>query len=430
MRAIDVAMASVAAATEATFATYARDGKARQCWEILLSIVEDESAIMWHQQAPPNHVGTHPSNRGGLGVQVERAFENGACHIKDGYSIGKANEGAFAVSAPPPPDNVEELRFNDRLCATQSALPPLAALQLTSIGAGHGNAFLRCVLAGSACPIPDIAPSGFLDKASLSKDNEPLKHALKGLTWRVFHWEFVRRWPKVVELGQAVLNRSHNLVISEIEGMMTMHRVAAPYGHMIDWMAVEAEAIASNPPWKPWSASLVKVCKVLDASTMREVALKMGATTNACHGGGLLGPTFLDSLAQQKWKTVKQYPRIRAAVLIANLHSPPLQIETGKCKLFQKKDVSKLTATASHPIVAEAEKLLDEAVDWITHHKITDNIKWKVLGNLDCRCACHLAGVGEMSQDKKTWPSLMSIMQERLPNNITPGKHGWMNVDG
>ena len=41
----------------------------------------------------------------------------------------------------------------------------------------------------------------------------------------MFHYKFVERWPKVVDIGQAVLNRKLEADISEMEGLVTMHNL-------------------------------------------------------------------------------------------------------------------------------------------------------------------------------------------------------------
>ena len=56
---------------------------------------------MGNGNAPPDHCGADPGNRGGVGLVVEKAFKNAADHLEDGYSMPKANAGAFAISAPP-----------------------------------------------------------------------------------------------------------------------------------------------------------------------------------------------------------------------------------------------------------------------------------------------------------------------------------------
>jgi hypothetical protein len=318
---------------------------------------------------------------------IEKSFTSAADHVADGYDKGKAEEGAWAFSSLPPPDGNAAIAFNATMSATQSALPPLTQLQIESIGAGHGNAFLRAVKAGSPCAIESLAPSGKLDPYSLCEHHPGLREALqRGLRWKVIHGLVAKRWPQLVDLAQAVLNRRHSLDMSEIEGMLTIHTRAESFqaeGTPINWFECGADAAASNPTWKDWSQSLVRVCQLVDKDTIKELSLKYGAklaATTGCNADvngptvtyGMLGPTFLDRIAAMKWKSrVQQFPKIRAACMLAALCAPPLKVETGRCALISPTNISRLSKNDSETVgmIKTAESYIDAAGEWLQHNQ-------------------------------------------------------------
>ena len=177
---------------------------------------------------------------------------------------------------------------------------------------------------------------------------------------------------------------------------------------------MKKQARASNPTWKSWSGALVKVCKVIDEKTIKEMSLKHGAFSAAAHTDAptpLLGMDFLSKLSGAKWKTLRQYPRMRASFILANMRSPPMMVEVGKCMLIKVPMILKLTADKYLPTVAACEEFLDAAIEWVEKNNISDSVKWKHLGNLDCRFVYHLCGVGDQSPDEKSFECPLDIMQ-------------------
>ena len=424
--AVDKVIEQIAPTMDGIVHKYMVDGQGRSCWDAALALLCNHHELYWEQQCPPNQVGCSMGNRGGLGLQIQKAFSNAVNHTSDGYSRPKAEEGAFAISSPPPPENDEAVKFNNRLSDTQPALPPLAMLVLESIGSGHGNAFLRAVLAGSPCTYKQIAPSGFLDKEFLSKNHQGLAEALKGLKWKVIHYKVVRRWPQIAEVGQSVLNRKHQMEISEIEGMLTIHNRANAFtmeGKPIDWSACEHEAVSSNPAWKDWSSALIKLCKVMDRAAVQEVCLKHGAlieaaasSSDGCSLHGMLGAAYIEKVAAAKWKTLKQYPRMRAAYILGNLDSPALKIVTGKCMLISAAHVNKITTDKLLPLLKQCEGFLDEANEWLRTCKVSDAVFYKSLAVLDCNMVYHFCGIGSDSRVGIEYESPLQIMQVSRSN--------------
>jgi hypothetical protein len=415
----DDTISKVAPQLDTIAAAHAVDGQNQSTWEQFLAVLSRHPQLLWKQRVPADQVGTSRSNRGGLGIRVIKALANAERHFKDGYSFAKACEGAVATSVPPPPHNQQDVDFNAALSNSQEALPPLAGLQIVSIGSGHGNAFIRAVLGGATCAIKSLAPSGFLDADVLRRRSKGFDEALMGLEWTIIHHKVAERWPKLIELGVTVLNNQHVISVSELEGAMAMHAASKEFIAKkvpLNWLVCEVEATRNSPPWKSWAAALAKLCQLMDEDTLRKVNHKVNAKsakddeTGSTQMDAQLGGKFVAKLATMKWKQLQQFPRVRAAALVTQLVNTHHVVD-GRYEFLNEKDVKDFVDPKNIPKVVEMEKVIDGAVAWLDQIKATTNTRWSCLGKLDERLTCHFLSKGEKSEEGVNYADFQTIAQ-------------------
>eukprot|EP00959_Pyramimonas_sp_CCMP1952_P456416 9473135-Pyramimonas_sp.AAC.1 len=73
------------------------DKKAIEAFDGIIDVLSEHPTLLWKSVAQAKFMGVHRGNRGGLGVSVQDALNNGCKHVKAGYSYRKANEGNFAI---------------------------------------------------------------------------------------------------------------------------------------------------------------------------------------------------------------------------------------------------------------------------------------------------------------------------------------------
>ena len=231
---------------------YNNDKQHAKAWESALKALEGEPLLMWKERISPDRMGVHQANRGGMGIVKSKCMSLGAANCDAGYSFLQASKEATASSCPPP--NEEWQVFNEGLNARQQ-IPALLAPKGLSLGSGHGNGFLRLVLAKAPCAIKSLAPNGFLDPIELSSKHPGLREALEGLEWRVIHYLVFQDFPLLAKIAQQTLNAKNMQVTTEVEGLLTMSQLAAASQHP-EWDRIAEDACHAKPFWEPWSKSI------------------------------------------------------------------------------------------------------------------------------------------------------------------------------
>ena len=444
MEAITQSIDKIAPAINAAMAQYDIDRMQMKTWEACLKLLRDHPLLIWKAKIPPNRMGVHFKNRGGLGIVASKALSLGAANCANGYSYSMACKDAFASSMPPKGPN---LSFNEKLNERQH-LPPLMAPLGVSLGSGHGNGFLRLVDARAPCGIATIAPSGVLDPEELGKLFPGLGEAVcNGLEFTVIHYEIFERWPKLADIIQKALNSKNMQTMTETEGLVTMATSAQAFEGPINWDAVQCclwkrttlslpsansnpnllvflgcylvtnlvldEALHAKPHWQPWARSMASVLKVTTLELVHELGENVSAlipkpTTTALTSLHL-GGQFFDKVASFKLNGLEQCPRFRMALLTANFLSPPEHQDSGKCILVKDTHVAFCMQKKHEVMIKTCEKIMDTAREVCANLKIHAP---RELGRLDSRIVYHAVGLGQKSGDAKAFANLDLIVAE------------------
>ena len=385
-----------------------------KCMEGALEALILEPLLCWETEVKANRMAVHPANRNGLGIVSSKCLSLGAASCENGYSYQLACKDAVASSAPP---TQQEWRiWNEGLNSRQS-LPELSDPIGLSLGAGHGNGFLRLVLDNAPCTIKAIAPSGFLDSEFLCNRHPGLKLALeKGIRWRMIHYAVFERFPKLADVFQKALNSKNMQVITEVEGVLCMIETAEAVESPV-WDDIAQEACQAKPFWQPWATQLARLVASTPKEILRECCDSIAAmvprpTTTALtstHVGGL----YIEQVSKFKVAGLEPCLRLKGALWLANMLSPADQQEDGKCCLIKPRDVTFLTSKKNEEHVVLAEKMMDQMRYIATNKLQLDKETAKLLlARTDARIVYHLLGLGKKSADGMEFESLDAIASE------------------
>ena len=81
--------------------------------------------------------------------------------------------------------------------------------------------------------------------------------------------------------------------------------------------------------------------------------------------------------------------------------------------MLKPSHVRKLKLQSAHALVAEIDKLLDEANAFLTSNKVPDGVRWAALGDLECNLCYFIAGVGGESKSGVVYTSPRHCAQAR-----------------
>ena len=395
-----------------------------KAWESIVSVLAKEPLLCFTQQVHYSQVGVTKENRAGTGFSIATAMSNGVKHMKAGYSLKKANEGAWGVlsSGMQTEEMAEAIEFNNQ-CSSRAGLPNLADLKVTSFGGTHANVWLRAVAAKLPCADPEVGFRGMLHGEVLCGDHEFQEAFKNGLTWRVLNPVVVRSFPEVLEIGAKALNVRGHQETSELEGLLALSAAFAAAKRCdlpddLSWNYAQEEALKAEPFWSDWVNPMRMLCEKLSASQFQEVSamrqkcvrLPQGVSSNWGHLGG----AYISKVATLNWNS-GLFPRVRAACLTANLLIPVTKVVDGKCALLSTSDLAKLTHKDNMENVELIERLMNHARDICDAvHSRHDGAMIETLAHLDCRCVWHVTKKGSASGDEKEFRTIAAIADEFL----------------
>ena len=143
------------------------------------------AGLAWKQRIRPCQVGVDPSNRDGVGVNVEDVHALGADILYWGWSWSQV---ASAVCVEEAPGSHAIADFNKDLARGCDALPGdgFDQIRFGSLACSHTNMFLRCLRAGVASSDGALADGGCLSLVKVERrDAEFGRAAREGLEWMV-----------------------------------------------------------------------------------------------------------------------------------------------------------------------------------------------------------------------------------------------------
>ena len=157
---------------------------------------------------------THPSNRGGGGLNPHNVHKNGLEIVKIGTDPKELVNAAAFQLCPMSPQKDIQLNFNKKLISSSKGLlaPLTGSEDHLTVSAGHFTAWVRAVQARCRTPFKELqSADGSVSMDIVAKDrrmNNMIKH---GWSVKVFSWQCEVAWPQLPDLCQRALNASHGV---------------------------------------------------------------------------------------------------------------------------------------------------------------------------------------------------------------------------
>ena len=219
---------------------------------ILDILLESGEAYVGHVDA--KRMGMDPSNRDEDDMADDGVHSRGSKIKRAGWSW-KIVEGE-AVAMEDDPITKEVAKHTVKQCGLS---PRLANMKLDevafgSLGAGHCNQWLCCLIDGVPCDYPNISENGIMSKTKCFKDTGIKEACEMGIKWLIIKAQNRSRFPKLGRFIQSALNVKHH--IGRGEGWTQLQsKVVIEVGlsskknkGKVDWVAVEKAVVRSQPP--------------------------------------------------------------------------------------------------------------------------------------------------------------------------------------
>ena len=312
-------------------------------WDAIIELLKAHN-IAWTSRVKPGFVGVHPDNRSTKGISAAEVHKHGMDILTAGFSLRKAAD-ATAIEADAEWSNhwQQANTFNDNLVKlADGMLPKLEELKLLSIGSSHTNAFLRALSARAKTCVEKLQDgAGCLDYDGLTAKSQHLRDAcMHGLTWTVLHKDCSKVWPMLIDTVQKALNTVAASGQSELEVMLSMHRMmmqSLALGQVPNWTNIMKAATFSLPQCESYIHVLADYVQKSsgDGELLREVSEYQQTRADGAPKK-ILGSVFLGKVGDMKFGQAVKCPHVQTALLKANLSSPPISSRTKSVSLYAR----------------------------------------------------------------------------------------------
>ena len=190
------------------------DGRMVSKKDRILQILE-ESDELYYAVLNPKHVGVDPADRDEDDMSDNGVHSRGVGIVKAGWSFQIAQSETVCMG-----DDQEEHAVAKHTMANNSRSPRLSQLQAStifagSLGAGHCNQFLCCVIDEVPSEFEALTEKGLISQRKLFED-KGIEKAVKGLRWAVIRRANRKRFPNLGRFIQSALNIKHHIAKGEL----------------------------------------------------------------------------------------------------------------------------------------------------------------------------------------------------------------------
>jgi len=410
---------SVRAEVESLMHAASDTGKGGQLVQAADRIMEQlkRAGLAYTQRIHSEHVGVHPANRYGQGVQPSEVHGLMEDIINLGWSWAKVAQ-ATCIEVPAGPLHGEYERFNQDLAAgSDGQLAPVqpGALRYLSLSAGHTNQGLRAAHFGVKSESTQLADNGHMCWRKIqSRDPEMGKAISEGLNWTTLARQVEEAFPGLVGMLQEALNASDQVhrSESELEVTLKIHQLAMSQVRSkgeVDWPAVVAAAGRSKPQCSsdiPQLAAFAQmVCGGTDAQLLKGLMcfVKSLKTKRTVRG------EVFNALAQTTTGATTTCALFRVACLKACYACPDRFVQGSESRLLGPGDISSM-ATRNRAVCLQSEHMMKEAralLAQLPEGSLQDLQATHLLGQLDTRLVMHV--FQKKDPTRKTFKALSEI---------------------
>ena len=153
--------------------------------------------------------------------------------------------------------------------------PAIEMVSVVAMGYTHGIGFLQMVEGGVECDLEDISINGRLDKKHLLHTSpEMVKAFTPGIRFTIIHRKVFEVVPDLFDVLVSAWNNQSHSEETEFEGLLGMAAGRKSYEEKdepVDWAAIQASAVGSQPIWSPWVSALTDLAKLMPSDQVEEL---------------------------------------------------------------------------------------------------------------------------------------------------------------
>jgi hypothetical protein len=161
-------------------------------------------------------VGVHPRNRNREGLLWPRAHTRVFKVRNVGWSWKTSEASAVCIEDHPTSKHIA--KFTVKVCSQSDHFARYVEdeIKLGSLGAGHCNHGIACVIDGVPCEIPEISENKKMSYHKVASD-PGFKEAIdKGMRWVTLRWEVEADFPEIPNIIQSALNAISQIADGDI----------------------------------------------------------------------------------------------------------------------------------------------------------------------------------------------------------------------
>ena len=331
--------------------------------------------------------------------------------------------------------------------------PVTGAERFITVGCGHGSQFCKAANVGCETPFKALQDlSGNIDAVALKKDRRLKSMLDDGWEWVIIQWQADEEWPELADIFQRALNASHQVASksTELEAAVSMSDMAGATPTDKDWQDALATVASGNPPCFGYLKLLLELSRDYGGGHGAPALVKLDKLAKQHGENRRLGEEYISAVIGAKFLNTEVFPRIRDALLAANLTAP--KVVDGIARMLGKTHIGMLTSKANFDMVKRAELELSRAVN------IADAVVEKcsqemslameyqvneVEGRFKIRVITHITNMGSKTFEAVTYEDLDIIIRKfmeeitalLLKNGVTDASYmkvcePWLKIIG
>lgn len=176
----------------------------------VLAILE-AGGELYYREIVPKSVGIDPSNRDQDLMSETAVHTRGSSISAAGFSRKIAEAEAVAMEDDPIERMVAKHTMKITSLSSKLATMQMEEIEVGSLGSGHCNQWLCCILDEVPCNIENLSEGGKMSKAKLFADAGTKSACERGLKWAVIRHPNRKMFPKLGSFIQSALNIKHHI---------------------------------------------------------------------------------------------------------------------------------------------------------------------------------------------------------------------------
>jgi hypothetical protein len=352
----------------------AEDVHLLQSTKQILNLLQ-EHGIAYQLQIKSRHVGTHPCNRDGYGINAHDVHDL----VENIFAIGWDSQEVKAVCCELESNDTATKTWNVELASNSGGLlAPVVpdALKFVSLWGGHTNQGLRAIEAGIPHSNPDMTDGGKLSVEKIKLQDPLYADAIcNGVKWLVIPAFVMEEFPNLAEIVQSAGNSAGQVAKSEHELQMLRKLYNAFMAESrrsgkVCFQDIKQRVLRSKPPCAgsvPFMYTFVLKCAGgNDPTFLRESELFIKANSPSTR---VVSPELYDALAQD-FKGPDQAVRFRHAVLKL-AYTTQHNVVNNESRWVAASDAKRLGSKEVLPKVLIADGLINEMRKLASMHGIS-----------------------------------------------------------